>query len=335
VFTWAAIVVRTAPNCKQHCCSLELLAAKNNTHQFLSGTSMGKATEIAKRSGSFLNKALVLVLAVFPMVTGAFAQDSSELIVSQLGDLPVVISAPHGGNLEIQGVPPREGEGLEAGPAGFRVVRDGGTEELALEVARQLAERMKGRPSFVISRVHRRYVDFNRPPEIAVEHALARVVYDQYHTAVADAIRTLREKHMFGLLIDIHGQGSSAETVYRGTSNGLTMSGLRKQYGEEFHAGENSLLALLKKRNWKVHPDPFDGKEQAGFTGGHIVRTYGSHRSDGIDAIQLELGGNYRKTAVRERIAREMAEAIAEHIELVTKAPEKTSDQKPLQLKKE
>lgn len=263
------------------------------------------------------------------------AEDGSELVVSQLGDLPVVISAPHGGNLEIPGVPPRKGDGLEAGPAGFRVVRDGGTEELALEVARQLAERMKGRPSFVISRVHRRYVDFNRPPEIAVEHAQARVVYVQYHTAVADAVRTIREKHGLGLLIDIHGQGSSAETVYRGTSNGLTVTGLRKQFGEEFHAGENSLLALLKKRNWKVHPDPFDGKEQSGFTGGHIVRSYGSHRSDGIDAIQLELGGNYRKMAVRERIAREMADAIAESIERVRKAPEKRADQSPLQLKKE
>jgi N-formylglutamate amidohydrolase len=255
----------------------------------------------------------------------ASADDGAELVVSQLGDLPVVISAPHGGNLEIPGVSPRKGEGLESGPAGFRVVRDGGTEELALEVARQLAERMKGRPSFVISRVHRRYVDFNRPPEIAVENDQARIVYDQYHTAVADAVRTMREKHGFGLLIDIHGQGSSAETVYRGTSNGLTVSGLRKQFGEQFHAGENCLLALLKKRDWKVHPDPFDGKEQAGFTGGHIVRTYGSHRSDGIDAIQLELGGNYRKTAVRERIAREMADAIAEHVELVTKADRKSN----------
>jgi N-formylglutamate amidohydrolase len=311
-----------------------MVAIKNGSDQFSSETSIREVSEMPMQSQSILNKALVLILAVFQPAASACAQDNSELVVSQVGDLPVVISAPHGGSLEIPGVPPRKGEGLEAGPAGFRVVRDGGTEELALEVARQLAERMTGRPSFVISRVHRRYVDFNRPPEIAVEHAQARIVYDQYHTAVADAVRTIREKHGFGLLIDIHGQGSSAETVYRGTSNGLTVSGLRKQFGEQFHVGENSLLALLKKRNWKVHPDPFDGKEQYGFTGGHIVRTYGSHRSDGIDAIQLELGGNYRKTAVRERIAREMADAIVESIELVRKVPEKKADQTPLQLNK-
>lgn len=292
--------------------------------------------EICSKSWWWILIAIGLVAAMVllrPLI--ASAEDGSELVVSQVGDLSVVISAPHGGNLEIPGVPPRKGDGLEAGPAGFRVVRDGGTEELALEVARQLAERMEGRPSFVISRVHRRYVDFNRPPEIAVENAQARVVYDQYHAAVADAVRAIREKHDFGLLIDIHGQGSSAETGYRGTSNGLTVTNSRKLVGEEFHAGENCLLALLKKRSWKVHPDPFDGKEQAGFTGGHIVRTYGSHRSDGIDAIQLELGGNYRKTAVRERIAKEMADAIAEYVELVTKAVEKQAGQTPPQLKKE
>ena len=92
---------------------------------------------------------------VIPGPLIASAKDGSELVVFQVGDLPVVISAPHGGNLEIPGVPPRKGEGLEGGPAGFRVVRDGGTEELALEVARQMAERMKGRPSFVISRCFR------------------------------------------------------------------------------------------------------------------------------------------------------------------------------------
>lgn len=272
---------------------------------------------------SFLRAVGFVAAMVFwgPLI--ASAHDGSEHIVSQLGDLPVVISAPHGGNLEIPGVPPRKGDGLETGPAGFRVVRDGGTEELALEVVRQLADRMNGRPSFVISRVHRRYVDFNRPPEIAFEHSQAQVVYDQYHTAVADAVRTIRQKQGFGLLIDIHGQGSSSETVYRGTSNGLTVSGLRKDAGEEFFVGSASLTGLLKEQGWKVHPDPFDGKEQAGFTGGYIVRNYGSQRLDGIDAIQLELGGNYRKTAVRERVAKEMADAIARHIDQVAAARKK------------
>ncbi len=241
--------------------------------------------------------------------------ESPEMIVLQLGDLPVVISAPHGGALKVPGVEPRKGEGLEPGPAGFRGARDGGTEELALEVARQLAERMNGSPSFAISRVHRRYVDFNRPPNIAYEATETKTIYDQYHAELDAAVRAVREKYSAGLLIDIHGQGSSAKTAFRGTSNGLTVSGIRSAAGEEFVSGPHSLLGLLKKRGWTVHPDPFDGKEQSGFTGGYIVRTYGSHMPNGIDAIQLELGADYRKADVRVRVAKELAESITEYFE--------------------
>jgi N-formylglutamate amidohydrolase len=242
--------------------------------------------------------------------TSLLADD--ELLVIHQGDLPIVISAPHGGTLQIPEVPPRQGDHLESGPAGFRAVRDGGTEELALAVAAAVDERLEGSPSWIVSRVHRRYVDFNRPPEIGVEHPRARVVYDQYHAALQDAVRRIRQRGQYGLLIDLHGQGSSAATVYRGTSNGLTVTSLRDRTADAGQTSSFSLPGRLKSRGWTVHPDPFDGKEQSGFTGGHIVRTYGSHRPDGIDAIQLELGANYRKAADRVRVSGELTEAILE-----------------------
>lgn len=245
----------------------------------------------------------------------AFDSDTSDMIVFQQGDLPIVVSAPHGGTLKIPGVEPRQGEGLAGGGAGFRVVRDGGTEELALEVVRQIAKRMNGKPSFAISRVHRRYVDFNRPIGIAVESPKTQVVYDQYHAELNTAVRRIRDKFPFGLLIDIHGQGKSAKTLYRGTSNGLTVSGVKAKAGSQFVHGVNSLTGLLKQRGWTVHPDPFTGKEQSGYTGGYIVRTYGSHQPKGIDAIQLELGADFRKATVRERVATELADSIAEYFE--------------------
>ena len=257
----------------------------------------------------------------------AKAVEESDPVIFQIGDLPVVISAPHGGTMKLPGVEPRTGAGLVSGPAGFRVLRDGGTEELAMEVVRQLAVRMNGKPSFVISRVHRRYVDFNRPANIAVETPEAQVVYDQYHQTLSEAVRTIRARHGFGLLIDIHGQGTSALTVYRGTSNGLTVSGMKSLAGEESFRGPNSLCGLLKQQGWTMHPDPLDGKEQSGFTGGYIVRTYGSHHPDGIDAIQLEFGADYRKSAVRERFAKQLADSIAE-ISLLSEETFKCRQQK-------
>jgi N-formylglutamate amidohydrolase len=233
-----------------------------------------------------------------------------QLLLIHHGDLPIVISAPHGGGLAIPEVPARAGEGLQTGAAGFRTARDTGTEELALEVSKQLDARLAGSPTHVISRVHRKYVDFNRPPEIGVEDLKARMIYDLYHVALRDAVQQIRANHGCGLLIDIHGQGSSAKTVYRGTSNGLTVTGLKQRFSEAAHSGQNSLLGILRKQDWTVHPNPFDGKEQSGFTGGYIVRTYGSHRVDGIDAIQLEFGSDYRKPADRTRVASELADSI-------------------------
>lgn len=233
-----------------------------------------------------------------------------EFVRIQPGDIPIVISAPHGGTKALPETPERKGEGLPTGSSGFFTGRDGGTEELALEVARQLEERLDRKPWYVISSVHRKYVDFNRPVEIAVEHDRARIVYDTYHNALKEACRIIRSEHETGLLLDIHGQGTSAVTVYRGTKNGLTVTRLRSRFTDEAHTGPESFFGLLKNEGWTVFPDPFDGKEQSGFTGGYIVQTYGSHRGSGLEAIQLEFGSRYRTESEREKTASELVDVI-------------------------
>ena len=65
---------------------------------------------------------------------------------------------------------------------------------------------------------------------------------------------------------------------------------------------------------WKVYPSPADGKEQSGFTGGYIVQTHGSHRPEGVDAIQLEFGADYRDKANRKKIAGELAKAVDQYL---------------------
>lgn len=248
------------------------------------------------------------VLVVLPAATGS----ADDLLLIHQGDLPIVISAPHGGRLKMSKVPERQGEGLPKGSSGFFSGRDSGTEELALQLVHQLEIRFQAKPSYVISRVHRQYVDFNRPVAIAVEHEAPRVIYDQYHDSLREFCRRIRHETPDGrgLLIDIHGQGSSPVTVYRGTKNGLTVSNLRSLFGEAAHEGPASLFGMLKHQGWTVHPDPHNGREQSGFTGGYIVQAYGSHRGDGIDAVQLEFGSTYRMAAAREQTASQLADAV-------------------------
>ncbi len=54
-------------------------------------------------------------------------------------------------------------------------------------------------------------------------------------------------------------------------------------------------------------------KEQSGFTGGYIVQTYGSHKSQPIDAMQLEFGSQYRTSAARPQTAAVLADALADY----------------------
>jgi len=131
--------------------------------------------------------------------------------------------------------------------------------------------------------------------------------------------------------VDSHGQGSSASTACRGTSNGLTVKALREQFTERAHTGPLSLTGLLKTRGWHVHPDPFTGREQSGFTGGYIVKTYGSHQPDGIDAIQLELGADYRREDVREQRATELADALVDYAAQYLQQPHKPGHATPRQ----
>lgn len=238
-----------------------------------------------------------------------------DMVLVDTGTLPVLISAPHGGLLKIPGVEPREGKGIVAGPSGFFTGRDGGTEELAKAVVKAIEKRIGQRPYFVISSVDRKYLDPNRPAEIAYEDEDAKTVYDRYHNTCRDYCREILKQHSAGLLLDIHGQGTSKTTVYRGTGNGKTVARLRERFGDSAHSGEASFFSMLHRRGWTVFPVPFDKPEQSGFTGGYIVQSHGSHRPDGIDAMQLEFGGDYRSKANRAKTAETLADAVAEYLQ--------------------
>ena len=292
---------------------------------------MTKSRNFAERTQprwSWLLPLLILICSL-SFTKCAVAQEASQPLVAsdyvlkQTGQLPIILSAPHGGGLEAPGVPPRSGEDLATGPSGFFTGRDTGTEELAREVSAAIEKRFGKRPYLVASRLHRKFLDPNRPAAIAYDNAAIKPVYDQYHDALTEYCREVANQFHVGLLIDIHGQGSRTDTVFRGTKNGLTVSRLREKFGQAAHDGPQSLFGLLQTRGWTVYPDmlnptvavdkqPAD-KEQSGFTGGYIVQTYGSHQAQPIDAMQLEFGASYRTNVQRPKTAAVLADALAEY----------------------
>jgi hypothetical protein len=78
--------------------------------------------------------------------------------------------------------------------------------------------------------------------------------------------------------------------------------------------GSNGVFGQLAANGFKVFPGnhvpPAGSSEAAGYHGGYTVFTYGSHITNGIDAVQMEFGIQYLGRHVLEKSARNAARAI-------------------------
>lgn len=230
---------------------------------------------------------------------------SDALVVAWRGDLPLVISAPHGGRARVRGGADR-GTGV--------LVRDEDTAELALLVAQRVVDKLGAKPYVVVAQFSRKDADANRPAEEAFEDERAGAHWRAYHHALRVAVDECRARFGEALLVDLHGQARQPDVVARGTRDGRTMARLRERLGEDWLLGPKSLDRRLAARGHEVVPEPSaDGsraKENL-FEGGHIVATYGATSPDGIDAMQFEFG---RQRDDLRRLARDLGDSLAEFL---------------------
>ena len=252
-----------------------------------------------------LGIACLFVVAMYSVVDCAAAAQTA-LVSATSGDLPIILSAPHGGKEALPGVSQRQGGGV----ARFSTGRDTRTDDLADLVAAEFEKNFHAKPFAVIARFERKYVDVNRPSHAAFESDRGKSHYDGYHGALSDIIRRVRERWGSGLLLDLHGEGSDADAIYRGTQNGKTVRSLMQRFGPAAVNGKQSVLGQMAKLGYKVLPGPGAEDGERRYVGGYIVQNYGSHQPAGIDAIQLEFGANLRSRANLDRTARDLALAI-------------------------
>lgn len=232
---------------------------------------------------------------------------AEKLIRTEVGDLPIILSAPHGGRIRIAGCPDRKGDGA----AQFVAVNDTNTDILAGKVAKAVAKAMGAKPHLIIAYFERKQCDANRPAADAYEHPKAKPAYDAYHAALAAVKKQVERDYGRGLFIDLHGQAADASTVFRGTNDGKTVSHLVDRFGRDAVVGPKSVLGVLNSRGHKTFP-PLTGdeKENPKFGGGYIVQTYGSRYGGAVDAIQLELGFDQRSIPKTQKFADDLAAAV-------------------------
>jgi N-formylglutamate amidohydrolase len=258
-----------------------------------------------------LTIACLVVLAMFSGADLATPAQNPPVSARSLvsitsGQLPIIVSAPHGGKEAIAGVSQRQGTGVER----FNVGRDTRTDDLAELVALELEKQLHAKPFGVIARFERKYLDVNRSSDAAFESGEVKRHYETYHAALRDFTQRVKAQWGSGLLLDIHGEGADAAAIYRGTQNGKTVKSLLQRFGAPAVSGKQSVLGQMAGKGYKVLPSNGDNDKETRYLGGYIVQRYGSHQQLGIDAIQLEFGSSLRSRANLERTARDLAHSI-------------------------
>ncbi|MGE4620416.1 MAG: sulfatase-like hydrolase/transferase [Planctomycetota bacterium] len=247
---------------------------------------------------------MILILILGVVATSTVAAD--DFVDVSVGNIPLVLSAPHGGTVKPIGVPDRTKGTL---------VRDSSTRELAIELAAAIEKRTGKKPFLVTNRMHRIKMDPNRAIDEATQGGVfAAMVYRTYHKALEDSCQqALKIGGGEALLIDLHGHGHPDDWI----EVGHLLGGSQLEVPDdelkdvEWIRGPESIGALLEKVGFQAVPSPRlphpDGKKF--WSGGYITRHY---RKDGMRTLQFEMPWSVRKKEGRITSVPALAEAIDE-----------------------
>ena len=300
-----------------------------------------------------LHRLLLLLMLVAPP-TGSCAPEPrfacSGLVEYVVGDLPLILTAPHGGRLKPEHISNRTQGTLLA---------DSHTDRLAREMAEAVRARTGRQPHLIICHLHRVKVDCNREiTEGAQSNAAATAVWQAFHDFIAEARdAATRSNTAPALLLDLHGHAHPAPRVELGyllSRKQLALPGAeleklaaqssirqreeirRKNPVETGHApslrgptsfvdllrGPHSLGGLLEARGFAATPAPANPASagQDYFNGGYITRRYGSRDGGTLSAIQAECPGQGFRTPEDQRraFADALAGALVEFLQLPT-----------------
>lgn len=272
-----------------------------------------------------------------PYIPGQSYFGSNNYTEYVAGNMPVILSAPHGGLLSPAAIPDRNCSGCST-------VNDFNTQELARALANALHERTGCWPHLVINRLHRRKLDANRDlPEAADENPSAGQAWADFHNFLGNAKNDVAFQFGKGFYVDIHGHGHSIQRlelgyllysdelrlpddtlntpVFTGYSSiaNLAESNPQSLTHAELLRGSQSLGELLANRGYPATPSLSDPAPDAGedyFSGGYNTARYSSYNGGSIDGVQIECN----RTGIRdsltqvERFADTLAVALLDYL---------------------
>ncbi len=253
------------------------------------------------------------------------------------GNLPIILSAPHGGYLTPASLPDRVCAGCVTG-------RDSYTQELTRQIEASLLFKTGCYPHVIINRLHRKKLDANREIiEATDSNTVTETYWHDYMNFVDSAKDLLYEQYPKGIFFDIHGHGHTIQRIELGyllkgselrqndsalnttplnsktSILNLKFSNLNSYSHAELIRGTHSFGSMLERKGYPTVPSdsiphPLSGEPY--FNGGYNTVKFGSRNGGTIDAIQIESHQSVRFTSnARTLYADSLAEAMLEYIE--------------------
>jgi hypothetical protein len=246
------------------------------------------------------------------------------------GNLPVIISAPHGGALTPAELPDRTTPPVTT-------TTDSHTVDLARKIQQAFYDRFSALPHVIICQLDRVKIDCNRDiTEGAKGNALTEISWNDFQNFITAARQIVTGQVGRGLVLDMHGHGHTAQRLELGylldaTELNLSDPALNAgNYGQftgirnldvlspasfaQLLRGSNSLGGLLAARGYPSVPSPAipaPGSDPY-FNGGYNTLEHGSRNGGTVSAIQIECNftGVRDSSANRASFATQLADAV-------------------------
>ena len=238
---------------------------------------------------------------------GAVHFDANKWTEVIVGDMPLVISVPHGGALNPDEIPDRVCKGAVT-------VTDGRTIQTVRAIEAAFLEKYNKRPYIVISHLSRKKVDQNREIEIATcGNALAKQGWNTFHASIDTALADAVKQFGHAVYIDFHGQShpnlrlelgysltkENLQAIYEGkeidqAKRTSMQNYLRKHTDvtlQELLFGDRAFGSLIYALGAAATPaaqDPHPVADEAFFSGGYNTRRYTSERHPEVYGWQIE-----------------------------------------------
>ncbi|MFK7972517.1 MAG: choice-of-anchor Q domain-containing protein [Bacteroidia bacterium] len=263
---------------------------------------------------------------------------TNNYIEYQAGSLPIIISAPHGGDMYPATIPDRSCTGCVTG-------NDTRTMEVVRELADALEVMFGQRPHIIINRLARIKLDANRAiGDAALGNMDAETAWAEYHTFIQAAKDSNRAQYGTALYIDMHGHGHPKQRIEYGylmggallrnsdaflnannSQNGCSIRHLKNVLNpsvdfSEILRGSECMGELIAEFGYPGTPSASDTAPLVGdpfFNGGYNTVRHGSRDSSVTNGVQFELyyTGIRNNTTNRAKFARAAACAIRDYLD--------------------